>query len=326
MLVNAISIPNIPFEERPVGSNEPVWRYSKNPIIGRNPQHNFARVYNSALVAYKGEFVGIFRVEDRTGIPFLHLGRSKDGIHIDIEKEPIHFIDENGKPYKEYYAYDPRLIIIDGVFYAVWCTEFHGPALAIAKSTDFKTFVCNGHPFLPFNRNGVLFPRKVNGEYLLLSRPSDSGHTPFGDIFLSKSKDMVYWGKHEHVMERGYEWWNSLKIGAGCNPIETDEGWLLFFHGVAGTCNGYVYSMSVVLLDLDNPSIVKYRASDYVLTPEMPYETTGFVPNVIFPTSCLVDKDSGRIAIYYGGADTYTNLAFTTIDIIMDFVKKHGRQ
>ena len=60
----------------------------------------------------------------------------------------------------------------------------------MAKTTDFKTFVRLENPFIPFNRNAVLFPRKINGNFIMLSRPSDSGHTPFGDIFLSESPDM----------------------------------------------------------------------------------------------------------------------------------------
>jgi len=62
----------------------------------------------------------------------------------------------------------------------------------------------------------------------MLSRPSDNGHTPFGDIFLSESLDLIYWGKRRRVMGRGHEWWQSLKVGAGAAPIETSEGWLLF--------------------------------------------------------------------------------------------------
>ena len=71
-----------------------------------------------------------------------------------------------------------------------------------------------------------MFPRKINGEYVMFSRPSDSGHTPFGDMYLSRSKDMVYWGRHRHVMapDKG---WESKKIGAGPIPIETSEGWLV---------------------------------------------------------------------------------------------------
>ena len=78
----------------------------------------------------------------------------------------------------------------------------------------------------------------------MLSRPNDSGNTPFGDIFLSESPDMTYWGKHRHVMGKSSEWWESLKIGGGAAPIETTEGWLLFYLGVSGTCHsGYRQSI-----------------------------------------------------------------------------------
>ena len=85
--------------------------------------------------------------------------------------------------------------------------------------------------FYHLTETAVLFPRKINGKFVMLSRPSDSGHTPFGDIFLSESPDMVYWGKHRHVMGKSSEWWENLKIGGGAAPIETSEGWLLIYHG-----------------------------------------------------------------------------------------------
>lgn len=88
-------------------------------------------------------------------------------------------------------------------------------------------------------RHAVLFPRKINGMYTMLSRPSDSGHTPFGDIFLSQSPDMEFWGRHRHVMSKSDRWWEGVKIGGGAAPIETSEGWLLFYHGVTSTCNGF---------------------------------------------------------------------------------------
>ena len=78
-------------------------------------------------------------------------------------------------------------------------------------------------------------------------------------------------------------WWENVKIGGGAAPIETTEGWLLFYHGVTGTCNGYVYSIGGAILDIDNPSVVKYRCSTFLLTPEEWYEERGFVPNVAFP-------------------------------------------
>ena len=190
----------------------------------------------------------------------------------------------------------------------------------MAKTKDFKTFTRIENPFLPFNRNAVLFPRKVNGNFLMLSRPSDSGHTPFGDIFISESKDLTYWGKHRHVMGRGNEWWESLKIGGGAAPIELEDGWLLFYHGVSGTCNGYVYSIGGAILDKENPSIVKYRCTDFLLTPEEWYEERGFVPNVCFPCATIHDSATGRIAIYYGAADSYVGLAFTTADEILSLI------
>ena len=159
--------------------------------------------------------------------------------------------------------------------------------------------------------------------YRLLSRPSDSGHTPFGDIILSDSPDLIYWGKHRFVMGRGGRgWWQGVKIGAGPMPIETSEGWLLFYHGVSTTCNGFVYSMGAALLDLDQPHRVIYRGEDYLLTPEKPYEMSGFVPNVVFPCQNVVDAATGRIAIYYGAADTYTALAFCQIDEVLAFLKE----
>lgn len=318
-------LPNIPWEERPKNCNAPIWRYSQNPIIDRNPINNVTRVFNSAMVPFKGKFYGVFRGETNNGIPFLYVGHSNDGIHIQFEQEPIQFVDESGNKVELEYAYDPRVIPIEDKFFVCWCNGYHGPTIGIATTTDFEHFVMLEHPFLPYNRNGVLFPRKINGEYVMLSRPSDSGHTPFGDIFMSRSKDLTYWGKHRHVMSPGYEWWCGLKIGPGSAPIETDEGWLLFFHGAARTCSGYVYSLGGVILDKDNPEIVKYRCSNFLLTPELPYETVGFVPNVLFPCSALCDSETGRIAIYYGCADTVVGLAFTNVDIVVNYIKEYAR-
>ena len=160
---------------------------------------------------------------------------------------------------------------------------------------------------------------------MMLSRPSDTGHTAFGDIFVSRSPDLKYWGCHRYVMGtvKGDESaWQSTKIGPGPTPIETDEGWLLIYHGVLTTCNGYVYRMGVALLDLDEPWKVKARCRDYILAPYEQYECMGDVPNVVFPCAALTDSDTGRIAIYYGCADTVTGLAFTTVDELMRIMRE----
>ena len=86
------------------------------------------------------------------------------------------------------YGYDPRVCRIDDKYYVTWCNGYHGPTIGIAWTKDFKTFHQLENAFLPYNRNGVMFPRKINGNYAMLSRPSDTGHTPFGDIFYSESR------------------------------------------------------------------------------------------------------------------------------------------
>ena len=168
-----------------------------------------------------------------------------------------------------------------------------------------------------------MFPRKINGNYAMLSRPSDNGHTPFGDIFYSESPDMTYWGKHRHVMSPT-SGWQGTKIGGGPIPIEIEEGWLIIYHGVLNSCNGFTYSAGVAILDKDEPWKVKYRTKPYIIAPRELYELVGDVQNVVFPCTNLCDAETGRIAIYYGAADTVIGLAYTTVDDLVDFVKKNS--
>lgn len=196
---------------------------SGKPDYSPESDSGVARIFNSAVLPYEGAYIGVFRGEQTNGIPFIYLGRSKDGIHWEFEPEKIAFVDEAGKPFMPKYAYDPRLVKVEDTYYIIWCQDAYGAAIGMAKTTDFKTFVRVENPFLPFNRNAVLFPRKVDGKFLMLSRPSDSGHTPFGDIFLSESKDLEYWGHHRHVMGKSGRWWENVKIGGGAAPIETSR-------------------------------------------------------------------------------------------------------
>ena len=316
------SLPNIPWQDKPENCCTPVWRYSENPIIDRNPLPNVARIFNSAVLPYGDGFIGVFRGEQRDGIPHIYLGRSKDAVHWEFESDRIQFTDKNGELFMPKYAYDPRLIKVEDTYYIMWCQDGYGATIGIAQTKDFKTFVRLENPFLPYNRNAVLFPRKINGNYVMLSRPCDNGHTAFGDIFLSESPDMEFWGRHRHVMGRSENWWENLKIGGGAAPIETDKGWLLFYHGVVNTCNGYVYSIGAAILDISEPSRVLHRCKNYILAPEEWYEERGFVPNVCFPCATLTDAETGRIAIYYGCADSYVGVAFTTVQDIWDYIIK----
>ena len=317
---------NIPWEEKPEGYSLPVWRYSGNPIIGRHATKRSNSVFNSAVVPFGDGFAGIFRCDSRSVSMDLFVGFSQDGISWKIQDEPISFEGDPVVTVREY-RYDPRVCYMDGKYYITWCNGYHGPTIGVGWTEDFKTFHQLENAFLPYNRNGVLFPRKVNGLYLMLSRPSDTGHTPFGDIFYSESPDMEYWGHHRHVMSPAafeVSAWQCMKIGAGPIPIETSEGWLLFYHGVLRSCNGYVYAFGSALLDLDQPWKVLARSGPYLITPQMPYECMGDVPNVTFPCAALHDPETGRVAVYYGCADTVTGLAFGYIPEIIEFTKKNS--
>ena len=217
------ALPGIPWQDKPDGAELPLWRYTENPVIRRNPLPGVARIFNSAVVPFEGGYIGVFRGEQTNGIPFIYLGRSADGIHWDFDRDKIPFVNEQGEPFMPPYAYDPRLVKVEDTYYIIWCQDFYGASIGIAKTRDFQTFTRVENPFVPFNRNAVLFPRKINGMFTLLSRPSDSGHTPFGDIFLSQSPDMEFWGRHRHVMGKSGNWWENLKIGGGAAPIETWE-------------------------------------------------------------------------------------------------------
>ena len=316
-----IAAPVMPWEDRPAGCVDVVWRYSGNPIVPRDVLPTSNSIFNSAVVRFGAGFAGVFRCDDRTRAMRLHRGFSRDGIAWQIDPEPIRFDcrDQDLRPFV--YGYDPRVVLLDDRYYVTWCNWYHGPTIGMAWTDDFETFHQLENAFLPFNRNGVLFPRRIDGRYAMLSRPSDDGHTPFGDVFYSESPDLVFWGRHRHVLATVPNSWQSTKVGGGPVPVETPEGWLLVYHGVLTSCNGFVYSAGVALLDLEEPWRVIARARPYVLAPREPYERVGDVPNVVFP-SAIVPDDSGRLAIYYGAADTVTALAFAYVDELVRFAKE----
>jgi beta-1,4-mannooligosaccharide/beta-1,4-mannosyl-N-acetylglucosamine phosphorylase len=303
----------IPWEDPPAGAHDVLWRSSRNPIVTRDHVPGANSVFNSAVVAFGDGYAGVFRVDDRRRTMNLHAGLSADGIEWRIDEEPIRWVPADARvrevqaPFV--HAYDPRVTWLEDRWYVTWCNGYHGPTIGVGYTHDFATFHQLDNAFLPFNRNGVLFPRRIGGRYAMLSRPSDDGHTPFGDVFWSESPDLVHWGRHRHVLATRPWTWESTKVGAGPTPIETDDGWLVLYHGVLTSCNGFVYSAGAALLDLDEPWHVVARADDFLLAPHAPYERVGDVPNVVFPCSALVDREADRLTVYYGAADTVVCLA-----------------
>ena len=199
-VINGTSLPNIPWQDKPKGCKDVVWRYSENPIIKRDQvmvkkdngyEEPSNSIFNSSVVPFeKGEykFAGVFRIDDRERNMEIHSGFSKDGINWDINPRRIEFECDIPEVGRWQYGYDPRVCKLEDRYVVTWCNSFGWkPTIGIAYTYDFETFHQLENAFLPFNRNGVMFPRRINGKYMMMSRPSDSGHTPFGDMFISAS-------------------------------------------------------------------------------------------------------------------------------------------
>ena len=304
-------------------ANETVFkRYAGNPIITARAVPRANSIHNSAIVKYGEGYAGVFRVDEHDMCYRLHVGKSRDGIRWDIDPRPLKMKSGDPDVKMEDHSYDPRLTRLGDTYYLTWCNAgSQGPCIGLATTKDFKTFTQRENPLPTANRNCVIFPRKISGKYAVLHRPSDRAHTPFGDIFYATSPDLTHWGCHRFVFgPRGG--WQSTKVGPGPAPIETNEGWLLIYHGVWTSCNGYLYYAGGALLDLEKPWKVVARSKDYLLAPTEPYERVGDVPNVVFPSSAVVS--GGRLRLYYGCADTCISMAEASIADIVQFVKAHS--
>jgi beta-1,4-mannooligosaccharide/beta-1,4-mannosyl-N-acetylglucosamine phosphorylase len=305
-------------------ANETVFtRHPGNPIVTPQLVPMANSIFNSAVVPFQGKYAGVFRVDMTDGSTGLHVGWSQDALDWKIDPKRLVIPWDDPDMPAQGSGYDPRITEIDGTYYITWCNEYHGPCIGMAETKDFQSFRFIENVLPPFNRNAVLFPRKVGGKYLMFHRPSDPGHTPFGDVFVCASPDLIHWGQHRWVFgTRGG--WQSAKVGAGPVPIETEEGWLMIYHGVKITCSGFIYAAGAALLDLDQPWKVRYRTRHYLLSPTEDYERTGDVPNVVFPVATLLDKATGRLALYYGCADSTVSVAYAQLDELMAFIKTYS--
>ena len=154
-------LPNIPWEERPEGCKTTVWRSQRNPIIPRDLLPTSNSIFNSAVVPFGNGFAGVFRCDDTNRRMTLHAGFSDDGINWRINEETIRFECDNQEIGQWVYGYDPRVCWLEDRYYVTWCNGYHGPTIGIAWTKDFQTFHQLENAFLPYNRNGVLFPRKI---------------------------------------------------------------------------------------------------------------------------------------------------------------------
>jgi Predicted glycosylase len=169
-----------------------------------------------------------------------------------------------------------------------------------------------GIVFPPLNKDVAFFPEKVNGKYAAIHRPDNKG---FGlpSIWYATSPDMMNWGEHICLLRPDGSKTEQQKIGAGSSPIKTDEGWLVIYHAKGEES---IYSLKLLLLDLQDPTKILKRLDAPVLIPEMEYEKNGFFPNVVF-TNGIVEKDNGELWIYYGACDETVCLAITSVQDLL---------
>lgn len=208
-------------------------------------------------------------------------------------------------PWEEYGIEDPRVTVIDGTYWITYvAVSRSGAVTALMSSTDMVTFVRHGIIFPCENKDVVLFPQRIAGEFVALHRPNPQSHFSPPQIWIARSPDLIHWGRHEVVLA-GKHVWEGDRVGGGTPPIKCDEGWLALYHGstrskVAGLVGRYC--AGAVLLDRDDPGRVLARSTEPVMHPQWDFETGGFVPNVVFPTAML---DRGNdLQVFYGAADT----------------------
>jgi beta-1,4-mannooligosaccharide/beta-1,4-mannosyl-N-acetylglucosamine phosphorylase len=312
-------------------------RSGRNPILTRtsvpavSPRLvDVSSVFNPGAVRFAGRVMLVLRVQTRGRETVLMPAESSDGETFKVlpRELAVEGIESVGE--RVHHVYDPRLTEIDGAVYMVFAADTDGACgIGVASSRDLKRFELVSYDDTRDARNGVLFPEKVGGRYLRLERPNRatlaSGVTSGDQIVLAESDDLASWREVGPVMAGRPHFWDEL-IGSGPPPVKTRKGWLHVYHGVAMHLNMHLYQAGVCLLDLADPTRVVARGSMNILEPREPYELTGQVPNVVFPTGMIADEldaegfapPESRVRIYYGAADTVVCLATTTVGGLLE--------
>jgi predicted GH43/DUF377 family glycosyl hydrolase len=293
-------------------------RSPENPILSpADLPFRAVAVLNPGAAEQDGQVVLLVRVEDVNGFSDIYAARSRNGVtDWQIDPEPVlrHGLDE--WRYEEWGCEDARATYVpeDECWYITYVAfSPMGPAVGIARSTDLKNVERISLLGATNDKDGVLFPRRFNGEYAMLHRPDAGGYQ---HIWSAYSKDLIRWGEPHCVLREGRgPAWDAVKVGAGPPPVLTDRGWLLIYHGVKGYGGGLLYRVGVALFHTDVPHKMIARSPGFIFQAAAPYELSGIVPNVIFPTGALMRGD--ELWMYYGAADRCIGLAIAKIDNLL---------
>lgn len=286
-------------------------RFAENPLLAPVPDHAWESrtVFNCGVAQQDGNVVLIYRAQGtENDISRLGYAESADGVHFTRAPEPV-FVPEGPDEAKG--VEDPRLTLLDGryqMLYTAWSPE--SIQVARASTTDFHHWERHGIAFPgPDNKDAALFPRKINGRYVAFHRIPPA-------MWIAWSDDLVHWGDYATIMEPRPDAFDSLKLGAGGPPLETDAGWLVIYHGVD---QNTVYRLGVALLDKEDPTKLLGRPKEAILEPEEEWELVGDIPNVVF--TCGTAELGDDYLVYYGGADKVIAGARANKRALLDFAR-----
>lgn len=313
------------------------WKYDFNPAS--NP-HLLERIginatFNAGAIKFNGKYLLIVRVEGVDRKSFFAVAESANGIDgFKFWDKPI-VLPETDEP--DTNVYDMRVIAHeDGWIYGLFCTErkdlsapVHDQSMAvaqcgIARTKDLITWerLADLKTSSPQQRNVVLHPEFVDGQYAFYTRPQDGfiesgkgGGIGFG---LSKSIENAVVEEEIIVDNKNYHTVYEAKNGMGPEPIKTEHGWLFLAHGVRNTAAGLRYVLYMFMTALDDVTKVIHKPAGYFLAPEGD-ERIGDVSNVVFSNGWILDED-GRVLIYYASSDTRMHVVTSTLDLLTEYV------
>ncbi|PKM78306.1 MAG: glycosidase [Firmicutes bacterium HGW-Firmicutes-15] len=317
-------------------TNEPsksLRRYEGNPLLEPIAGNEWECKYvlNPGALRIKDKVYLFYRAVGTDDVSYIGLAIT-DGFQV-LERlsQPIF---SPAIPEEKMGCEDPRLIIIGERIWMLY-TAYDGNLAQIAaasiKVEDFlnrryEQWQREGLAFKNiWDKDAVLFPEKIKGKYILYHRIEPS-------MWITYMNEVAFPCREQHAIilgPRPGRMWDSLKIGAGAQPLKTRYGWLLVYHGVD---HNYVYRLGAILVDLFDPQKVLYRSPNPILEPEEDYEiglSGAWVPNVVFTCGAVAgsDKevldDNDEILVYYGAADTSIGMARATLaDLIPEKFRK----
>lgn len=316
---------------RRIGDGPLISRLDLPPL--RPPFDDPSSVFNPGALRVDGQVELMLRVQSRGRETCLLRATSPDGLGFTVDPEPLRFAGIEDLPGTLHHVYDPRLTLLDGRRHALLALDRDRRCdLGLARSEDGRHWeflgIASDDP--DGNRNGVLFPCRVGGRYLRLDRPNalaaDGIAGGGGACRLAESKDLLEWRPVADLAAGRPHYWDE-RLGPGPPPLLTEEGWLVIYHGIASHfASVSIYQAGVMLLDAERPERVIARGRNNVLEPREPWELTGQVPNVVFPSGLVLPDHDGtepaprdaRVHLYYGAADTCIGLAEATVGELLD--------